>query len=682
MAYNVKYAGIPLHEYLTIFNIKRTILPSRNNFTKNIPAQHGQYYMGFKYEPREITLECLVKANSKDEFIDNLREVAYILDTDAPSTLILGDAPDRYYYAIIKDSTEIEKVKHNAKFDLHFICYDPYAYAIESDLYSDRPFDKDARVIDVYNGGDTDTYPMMSVAFSQKAYFLQATNELGQTVLVGRPPNVDYEEYSFDSTVLRDSCNTMEGWYTVSDNVVDRGNVSGNLGVNTGGYGICCTNFGSGDDWHGGARRKNFTPVQDFRVTVRMEHNSQGELGWNGGTGSGSTKPPVPPTSNQKYKVTAKPSLRIRSGRGDNYKQVGSIPYGKIVTVTDIKSNWGKTSYGGKTGYIYMKYCQKYTKTRTVEDKTPFRTTTNVRLRGGRGTTHPTLAIIPENTKLLVSGYEDNWGKVFYAGKEGYVSMRYLKFDEEEQKMRSDLARKVYAESQVGRIEIYGFDINGQKLFKFKMKDVLANYEYSEPSFFIGSREVLNDGLPEPQGKAAIGQNKEVVKNNTGKYGKFGDWNEFYGDLSIERRTSGGRQIWKCKAEKLNGKTKKIETNYISDSSFPKGRLSNIVIFISTRGQSPAVEIMCVNEIFVENLSKAPEVNENVPIFEQGDELIIDFQNQTVRLASDKIKNTILPHLDIGSEFFSVPVGSSQIAIASDDTGIDVDLALTKRWMI
>ena len=45
MAYEVTYAGVPLHDYVRIRNVKRTVLPSRENFTTSIPSQHGEFYM-------------------------------------------------------------------------------------------------------------------------------------------------------------------------------------------------------------------------------------------------------------------------------------------------------------------------------------------------------------------------------------------------------------------------------------------------------------------------------------------------------------------------------------------------------------------------------------------------------------------------------------------------------------
>ena len=57
MAYQVNYATVDLHKYVTILNVDRTVIPERTNFVKDISGVHGKYYMGYKYNERKIKLE-------------------------------------------------------------------------------------------------------------------------------------------------------------------------------------------------------------------------------------------------------------------------------------------------------------------------------------------------------------------------------------------------------------------------------------------------------------------------------------------------------------------------------------------------------------------------------------------------------------------------------------------------
>jgi uncharacterized protein YgiM (DUF1202 family) len=54
--------------------------------------------------------------------------------------------------------------------------------------------------------------------------------------------------------------------------------------------------------------------------------------------------------------VTTPSSLAIRTGTDASYSVVGSLPQTTVVTVTEIRNNWGKVSYNGMTGWISLAY--------------------------------------------------------------------------------------------------------------------------------------------------------------------------------------------------------------------------------------------------------------------------------------------------------------------------------------
>lgn len=667
--FKVQYANLPLHDYVNIREIKRTLMPPRENFTKTIPAMHGEFYMGYKYGSKKIVLTCDVGASNRVELMEKLGDLAFILDVKYPSKFIASDMPDRYNYAVINGTIDIDEIiLSNGKFNLEFMCYDPITYAIDIDEF----FDDGSHTMKVLNSGTTDAYPMVSVAFNNPAYFFQCTNRYtGDTVLVGTPKNVDKTDYTFDPKVLRDSCETLTGWNTVG-NIVDNATVNGSLSINAGGWGIYCNNVGSGDGWHGGARRKNLgQELKDFRVQVKMQHNSLGDLNQ---TGAGSTAPAI----SGQYEITANPSLRIRQGRGTNTKQIGSIPKGKVVSVTDIQNNWGKVTYNGVTGYISMEYTKKYTtSTSTSTSSASYKITANpsLRIRSGRGTNYKQVGSIPYGKTVSVSDIKSNWGKVTYNGKTGYISMQYA-----QKQSTSRDSEYGSAEENLGRLEVYGFDKNGQKLFKFAMKDTEQYYEYSEPIIEIGSNEILNDKkkCPAPKTKTEKDGDKDITTNINS--GAFGDWNDFVGWFTIERTTENGKVYWNCKVEKLDNGGKVCQTltsGKLSNASYPTGNLTNLVIFIGGYGNADPVEIMTINEVYVDNLATPPKPEENKPIFNNGDELVIDFNTQKV------YKNglSLMDELDIGSVFFELPVGTTEITCRSEDKSMDVITSVQKRWI-
>ena len=687
MAYEVTYAGNPLHEYVKIRNVKRTVLPPRENFTKNIPSQHGEFYMGYKYAPREITLECTLIANDKGEYIDALNELAFILDVNVPSKMIIGDNPNKYVYAVIEGAIDIEKVRHNGKLELKFICYDPYIYAIEPDNFNDEPMKNNNRSITIANGGSTSAYPILDIAFTKDAHFVACTDNKRRTVLVGTPPDVDKVQGTFDPVVLNDPCEVLTNWTNVG-NIIDDGIVDGDLIVNGGGYGFTCSNFGSSSEgWHGGARRRNLnTEVADFKVEVKMEHNSQGDLN---GVGAG-VNPPVTSGSTSgststsvKYTITGEPSLRVRQGRGTNTSILTTIPKGKTVDVSDIQNNWGKVTYNGKTGYISMSYTQKYVASTTTTTSNSYKTTDNLRIRSGRGTSYKTLTTIPKGTTVTVSDIQNNWGKVTYGGKTGYSSMKYMSKVSSRMARADEVNSDLTCEDRMGKIEVYGFDKNGNKLFKMSMKDTSEWYEHSYPEIQIGSKVELTENSNTPAPKTTtVKDEKDETKTVTKKIdsGRHGNWNEFVGWFTVERKDNK----WKCKIEKTDNSGNvihKIETETLSSGSYPTGALANIVVWFGKYKDNVSVDVMNVNQINVTNIGTPPKPKENKPIFKNGDSLIIDFKEQTTRVLRKGQPISMMQHLDIGSEFFACPTGTSQIGIQSDDKDIDVSASITKRWL-
>lgn len=687
MAYKVNYAGVNLHDYLDILNVKRPLMPPRTNFIRDIPGVNGQYYMGHKYYEKEIELDCLIKAKSREEFIEICKEVSFLLDVDTPKRLVIDDDPGKYCYAVLSDSIDIERLANNSNFTIKMVCYDPLTYALDKDFF----ISDSKKIVNINNSGTTTALPIVQVSFGKEAHFLQCTNYRGETVLIGKPPSVEKQNGSHYPQVLLDKCQVLTNWNPV-DNIVDNAIVNGSLTINGGGYGIMCNNFGSGDEWHGAGARRNFESVDDFRVEVKMEHSSKGDLK---GVGA-SIDPPIttPPVTSPEtiikvqYLATAYPSLRIRSGRGTSYSQLGSIPQNKVIEVWDINNNWGKTNYNGVEGYVYMEHTERYYANQTQNRQT-YRCTAapSLRIRAGRGTNYKQLGSIKYNALVNVTDIQNNWGKVLYNGVSGYVSMQYMTKVSTTRNINSR-ADEVYdnstAEDRLGRLEVYGFDHNGTKLFKMSMKDTSEYYEYSDPEIQIGNTVVLDDNKTVPAPKTVnVADSSDESKTVTKQIdsGRFGDWNEFVGWFTIQRKTNaGGQQEWMCKIEKLKNDgtiERAIQTNTLVSDSYPSGSLTNVVIFIGQYKQVIPVDVMNITDINITNLNHTPQSNENKPIFRPGDELMIDFSEQKVYLNGRLFMNEI----DIGSQFFTVPVGNSQMICKSDDDTIDVEVGIQKRWI-
>lgn len=667
--YGVIFNDIPLHDYILITGIERSLLPPRTNLSKSIPSMYGGHYLGHTYGVREVKIKGFLEASTQEERNEGLYFLADILNVNSPAKVITSDDPDKYFFAV-PDKINQERFTYNEEIEIVLKCYDVYKYALEDDFF--QPNEK--KVVEVVNGGSVEAYPITSIEFSSNAYFVQCTSYTGETVLIGQRPSIDKPNSTGNTDALSDPCESMANWLPAG-NVVESGyQVSGSGQVNAGGFGIICNDFGtSSTGWHGVALRRNIgSNVKDFLVELTMEHNSRGDVK---GTGAGTSAP----VTSAKYTITADPSLRVRQARNTSSTILTKIPKGKVVEVTDIQNNWGKVTYDNKTGYIHMDYTKKYVE--PVVETYSLKATANVNVRSGAGTSHKILTTAKKGSTATAKSNEtvNGWYKVTVNGKTGYTSSKYwtkTKTTTRGAKATTDPS----AENRIGRIEVYGFGQNQERLFRCVLRDSEEWYEYTQPEIFIGSTKVLDDGKATPTPKTKTETDKDGKTTTTQiDSGRHGDWNEFYGKFIVKRETnSNGQQAWKVSVEKYeNGKTvKTLTSNTLINSNYPTANLNHIVVWYGQWKDSPVVDVMSLNHVTVKNLVPyKPE--ENRPIFRRGDELTINHDTNKVYLNG----RPYMEDLDIGSQFFSVPTGASAFVFATDDANADIEVGLTKRYL-
>ena len=306
-------------------------------------------------------------------------------------------------------------------------------------------------------------------------------------------------------------------------------------------------------------------------------------------------------------------------------------------------------------------------------------TVSALNFRSGAGTGHSVICTIPKGTTLNIIQLSSNkaWGRCTYKSRTGWVSMSYLSKVDPKGVTRSEKNDK--DENKMGRIEIYGFDKAGQKLFKVLMRDSTYWYTYGEPEAWIGGTMVLDDKKSDPKPKTTtVKENdKSVAKNIEG--GAYGEWNNFLGDFYIKRETISGKQYWTITINKLvNGKvTKTLKTSTkLFNSKYPKGELNNIVVWFGQHKDMPVPDEIGITHLKVSRLNPVTE-NSNIINFAQGDELEIDCSQNKVWLNG----TPYMEKVDIGSEFFSCDSGTSQFACKSDDEDIYVSAVIQERWL-
>lgn len=366
MSYEVNFAGINLSDYCTVLNVERGVLPPRENFSKSIPTMNGSFYTGYHYGERTISLEILIKADTREDYIAKVRKLADVIHTENPCKLILGDEPEKYYFAVVDGETLLSKAVNNGTLTLNFICHDPVAYSDEVEVYETAA----NNAITIKNNGTTDTYMDVAVEFQSDACFFSINNSKGNTVLIGKTKNMTKKNVKLSPTVTSEPCESASNFTSLPQVLLDdKRTVTGNYGVGWNGNGIVCTNYGTAADgqWTGTAFRKSLgRNVEEFEVRIDFVFSSKGTNYKANSSTDASGK-----TTYGTYEVTATSGLIIRESNSGSSKRLAVMKKGTKINVTDVKGTWAKhtTKIGTSTytGWSCMTYLKKVTTSKAGE---------------------------------------------------------------------------------------------------------------------------------------------------------------------------------------------------------------------------------------------------------------------------------------------------------------------------
>ncbi len=121
-------------------------------------------------------------------------------------------------------------------------------------------------------------------------------------------------------------------------------------------------------------------------------------------------------------------ALNLRSSASTSSSVLTLIPENtEVILLEDSSGGWSKVKYGSYTGYCSNDYLNALSGSGvTMKAKT----TDDVNLRSGMGTSYTSLAVVPKSTVVSVSSNADEtWCKVTYSGKSGYIRKDYLEIN-------------------------------------------------------------------------------------------------------------------------------------------------------------------------------------------------------------------------------------------------------------
>ncbi|MES9693828.1 SH3 domain-containing protein [Bacillus toyonensis] len=132
-------------------------------------------------------------------------------------------------------------------------------------------------------------------------------------------------------------------------------------------------------------------------------------------------------------------NLNIREQPTTQGKVIGTVKKGTNVQVLSKEKEWAKISHDGKEGYVTLQFLGFSNGNPNVEQKQQLTinngqkeegivTATRLNVRNSPTLGSSMIGYVQKNEKVTVLGKANGWAKIEYKGKEGYVSLEFLKF--------------------------------------------------------------------------------------------------------------------------------------------------------------------------------------------------------------------------------------------------------------
>ena len=694
--YYVNYNGVNLTKLIGVRSVETTDLPPRENHAITIWERPGSIYNSYRYGERKITVTFLVRATAAeirlgpDVMETRLWKLRSVFRVEEPKPLYLGTT-EKYILAVPEGDYTVTELRHDCyECKIHFVCHIPEYYAANvssskssvGSTYGMRNSSNN-NTINVYNSGDASAYPIINIGINNPASFVQVENTTnGNKFLIGSYPKAGKEAQPFAETVLS-NCMTHDIWHLAPPIIngnscidSDRDFMGGAKYTNDG-SGIMLGRPDEGPSlWHGAGFGKTLdNPLDNFEVRAKLHLNSYGTNG----------DPTVPQYRDgaidpnyieYRYKVVA-PSVSIKSSTDESSVVIGSYDKGELVEAISESNGWIQTYMGWCEAVYFKKYIVDRSTTWAAKNVTANADIELMSRPSDDPRVSKLLATIESGTTLRVhTMQEDGYYKLYipYNGKVGYIDSS--KIDE-----YLDGVEVLYPEDEIivtddyktGICEVYGYSKAGTKLFKLCLVDDNKYYSYTKPYVEIGDKTMLEDITATSGSNKAINNDDTDVGFDSLSEGGAGNWNEFYGELGIQRR--GG--LWEAWIYKMEGGTpvKRLVLKQQEIVDAPDNPLHHIVIYIGT--QEP--DNMCgmaITDIQVDSLSYDFELDGNIMMFRKGDEIKIDCCNNKVYL-----NNKLFNEIDIDSQFIELVTGNNVLKVISDDYSAFTSVLFNEKYL-
>ena len=687
-----------ISDIFLVTNIEKPLMPSKDIQTLDVLSRDGKVFNGSKYAPIDIDVSILVSGETEADLRIKLAGLRDLLNSKKPVKVAFKK--DRYGYGMVSDKISMDqKSATDVLCKVPITCHVPYFYSTEDKMFLNTT---DTKNISIENQGGMPIRPFITVGFSSNATFVQLYNTLtDERLLVGKYPKLEYNTVNESSDILNDSCTTTGNW-TVSNLPIDDNRASGGtLGVTNQTSGLCIGALGSGSTdakWKGVEVRRNLpNTIDEFTLRAELTFTSTGVNG----------DPSIQPadkeawTAGEKrtyYKVTSK-KLNIRDTPSTSGRLLGTLKKDTEIRNGTLHGTWLQyrhKDFENKLVYSSTKYMKTCTGTSQVShhvrnavmkfDASIFSAAT---IDSTRLCTIKKGDVVRIDIRKEIYSYDsDNkarvWFKLYvpFKGYDGYVCKGDLETWDESSpviKIEYEDAPET-ADDKTGVFELYGMGANNERLFKIALIDDNEYYEYTQPSITVGTNHVLyKDNTQVPAPKSYAENNNGTIKNTSYLSGAVGTWNDFYGNVTLERKKdSKGNYIWSYTINKIssgnivNQKTGSLQLNNVATE-----KLSYIILYMGTHDKLEKCADMALNSLRIQGETSNHDTNVNKVEFRKGDVIDIDFENRNVYL--NEVKRNDL--VDISSRYFNIDKGINPIKIFSNDANVVVGAAINEAWV-
>lgn len=711
------FNGVQVNELALVTKIEKPYIPSKTISTLDVTSRHGQIYDGMKYNAITIPISLAIIGDNEEDYKRRVQDLKDILETN--EEVPIKFAPNCSIYGMLNNEFQVEKKNAITGYaDIEIICHTPFTYG--DNILMFEPNGTITKKVTVNYAGKQPTLPFISIGFTKDTHFAQIQNiRTGDTILVGNYPKIGITETKKSTMIVNNPCEDISQLVLTSANIDSGRSTNGSIGLSSTGHSYILSDMGDGSTtWKGACARVHLSKnLDEFKVRINMQHNSTGKNGDPNihNPQAETVEIPVSGTKTKYYQVTCS-SLNVRSGPGTSHKKLGAVSKGFKIKNGTLSKGWVKFKYNGKTGYCSETYLAEITSDKTTGTVQTY-TVENMWVMPSEGTKANTCVPIKAEPsrksktnynisygqkvrvlrKSIQQTHKDSDGKTvvdatFYKlykpytdvngnKHSGYIETQWLVRGMDMDATAVDYTNdKGYADDKTGTVEVYGFNVNGRQLFKMCLFDDNEYFEYTQPQVRIGNRVVLKDTSKTPKAtpKEIATQNKVTTSYYLG--GKHGDWNDFDGTFWLTRKKVNGQYVWDVEVQKKkDGAIVKTQSaKNLKYKDLPTDELSYLAIYIGTSAATMNKLSGCgVSDIKVYELNPKAEEQQNIIYFQQGDILDLDFENSNCYL-NEELHNELV---DIGSSYFQIDPGETEIAINSDDLDANMTIALREKWL-